>query len=65
MYLPVGSALDALVLDHFDPVSIRIQEEGHIVHPTVGQALLEVDLENLEALTSCLEVIDRDTCCKG
>lgn len=64
VHLPIRSTLDALVLDHLDPVAIRIQQESHIVHPTVGQALLEVDLEQLEPLASLLEVIDRDTCCR-
>lgn len=56
--LPVGGALDPLVLDHLDPVSIWIQKERHIVHPTVSQTLLEVDLERFEALAGRLEVVD-------
>lgn len=61
MVLHVRGALDALVLDHLDPVSIRVQHKGDVVHAAVSQTLLEIDLERLEAVTCGLEVVDGDT----
>ena len=60
-YLPVGCALDLLVLHNLNPISIGIQDKCNVVHPPVGQALLEVDVECLEAVARGLEVIHRDT----
>lgn len=58
---PVRSALNALVLDHFDPVSIGVQDESHIVHAAVRQSLLPWNAKLLETLARCFQVIDRDT----
>lgn len=64
MLLPVGGALDTLILNHLDPVPIRIQQECHVVHPTVSQALLEINVQRLEAIASGLKIIDRDAYCR-
>lgn len=59
--LPVAGALERFVLDHFDPVVIRVEDEGHIVHATIRQAFLPVDLQALEAFAGGIQVVDRDT----
>lgn len=56
----VGLARDALVLHELDPVSIRVEDERHILHAAVRQPLLPVDVERLEAGAGGLDVVDRD-----
>jgi hypothetical protein len=60
-YLPVRGALDALVLDHLNPVVVRIQDKGDVAHATVSQALLEGNIGRVKSVAGRLEVIDRDT----
>lgn len=60
-YLPVRGALDALVLDHLNPVVVRIQDKGDVAHATVSQALLEGNIDRVKSVAGRLEVIDRDT----
>jgi hypothetical protein len=61
LLLPVGCPLDSLVLYHFNPISIGIQNKRNVVHPPIGQTLLEVHLEGLETVACSLEIIHRDT----
>lgn len=58
---PVGSALDALVLDHLNPISIGVQNESDILHHAIGETLLEVHIEGLEPVACRLEIVDGDT----
>jgi hypothetical protein len=58
--LPVAGALDGFVLNDLNPVSIWIQEEGDILHPSIGEALLPADLQRLEASACRIKVIDRN-----
>jgi hypothetical protein len=58
--LEVGLACEALVLDNLNPVSVRVQDEGHVLHAAVRQPLLPIDVERLETAAGCLEVVDRD-----
>ena len=59
--LPVAAALEGLVLDHLNPVAIRVQYKCHVPHATISQALLPVDVQALETSAGCVEVINRDT----
>lgn len=59
--LPVAGALEGLVLDHLNPVAVRIINKGHVPHPAVRQALLPADVQRLKSIASRIEVIDRDT----
>lgn len=61
VFLPVPSALNPLVLHHFNPISIGIQNKCDVVHPPISQALLKVHLQRLEAVARSGEVINRDT----
>lgn len=56
--LPVGGALDALVLDHLNPVVVGIQDESDVVHTSVSQALLEGDIDRVKPVAGRLEVIN-------
>lgn len=60
--LPVAGALQSLILNHLDPIAIRVKHEGHILHTAVGQTLLPVNIQRLEARAGRVEVIDGDTC---
>lgn len=42
--LPVAAALERLVLNHFDPVAIWVEDECHVVHAAIREAFLPVDL---------------------
>lgn len=42
---PVAASLDCLVLDHFNPVAIRIQDESNVLHPSIGETLLPVHVQ--------------------
>jgi hypothetical protein len=59
--LPVGGALDPLVLNHLNPVIVGIQDESDVVHATVSQTLLEGDINGVKPVAGRLEVVDRDT----
>lgn len=59
---PVAGALERFILNHLNPIAIRIQNERHVLHATVSQALLPVDIHRLEARARRVEVIDRNTC---
>jgi hypothetical protein len=56
--LPVVGALNRFVLNDFNPVSIRIQEEGHILHSSIREALLPAYLQRFEASACGIKVID-------
>ena len=60
-YLPVAGALERLVLNHLNPVVVRIEDKRYVPHATIGQALLPVDIQALEAIASGIEVINGDT----
>lgn len=60
--LPVAGALQSLILNHLNPIAIRVKHEGHILHTTVGQTLLPVNIQRLEARAGRIEIIDGDTC---
>lgn len=60
-YLPVAGALERLVLDHLNPVVVRVKDERHVSHATIGQALLPVDIQALEAIAGGIKVINGDT----
>lgn len=53
--------LKRLVLDHLNPVVVRVEDKCHVPHATVSKALLPVDIQTLEAVTGGIEVINRDT----
>lgn len=56
--LPVGGALDPLVLDHLNPVVVGIQDESNVVHTPISQALLEGNINRVKPGAGRLEVID-------
>lgn len=58
--LPIASFLQLLILDDLDPVVIRVQNKGHILHPAIGQPLLPVHLFILHELACLVKVIDTD-----
>jgi hypothetical protein len=58
--LEVGLACEALVLDNLNPVSVRVQDEGHVLHAAVRQPLFPIDVERLETAARGIEVVDRD-----
>lgn len=59
--LPVAGALERFVLNDFNPVVVRVEDEGHVVHATIRQALLPVDLQALKAFARSVQVVDSDT----
>ena len=44
-----------------NPVIVRVQDEGHLLHPSISEPLLPVDVLALEPLAGSIEVIDRNT----
>lgn len=60
-YLPIAGTFQRLVLDHLDPIAIRVKNESHILHPPVCQTLLPVHIERLEPITGSIEIVNRDT----
>lgn len=60
-YLPVAGALERLVLNHLNPVVVRVEDKRYVPHATIGQALLPVDILAFEAITGGIEVINRNT----
>lgn len=57
----VAGALQSRVLHHLDPVVVRVEDEGDLLHPAIGKPFLPVDIQRLEAVTSRVEVVNRDT----
>jgi hypothetical protein len=57
---PVGGALDSLILDHLDPVSIGVQDERDVLHHAIGKTLLERYLKGLEAVAGALQIVGGD-----
>lgn len=53
-----------LVLHDLDPVSVGVQQERDVPHPAVGEPLLPVRAEGLEARARGVEVVDGDACGK-
>lgn len=51
-----------LVLHDLDPVSIGVQQERDVPHPAVGEPLLPVRAQGLEARARGIEVVDGDAC---
>ena len=43
-------------------VIVRIQDERHVFHATVGESLLPVDTQVLEPLACGMKIIDRNRC---
>ena len=60
--LEVRLACEPFILDNFNPVAVRIQYEGDILHPPVGQSLLPVDVQALQPLAGRIELVDGHTC---
>lgn len=60
--LQVASTLKCLVLDNLHPIVIRIQDECHVLHPSIRKALLPVNIQRLEPITGSIEIVDGDTC---
>jgi len=56
--LPITRPFHLLVLNDFDPISVRIEDESHVLHPPVRQTLLPVHLFVVEALARGVEVVD-------
>jgi hypothetical protein len=54
---PVSGLLQLLVLYHFDPVVVRVEDEGDVLHSSVGKALLPVDLLLFQEGTGLVQVI--------
>lgn len=57
---PVGGALDPFILDHLNPISIRVQNEGDVLHHAIGETLLERYLERFEAIACALKIVGGD-----
>lgn len=60
--LEVILAREALVLDNLDPITIRVQQESHILHTTVREPLLPIGIERLKSLARSFNIIDRNAC---
>ena len=58
--LEVGLVGEPLILHNLDPVTVRVQDEGHVLHAAVCEALLPVDLHVFKALARRVEVVHRD-----
>lgn len=58
---PFASALQSLILNDLDPVTIWVKHKGDILHSAISQPLLPVNAEIIEASTSSVEVVDGDT----
>ncbi len=62
LFLGVVGALGAQALrDDLDPVSVRIERKGDMLHASVGELLLELITRILDALACRLDVVDGDT----
>ena len=59
--LPIAGSLYLLVLDDFNPVAIRVKNEGNVLHATVCQALLPTYSLVVETLARGVKIIYRDT----
>ena len=59
--LPVAGALQRLVLNHLNPVVVRVEDKGHGFHAAISQALLPVDIQALETFAGSIEVVDGNT----
>ncbi len=62
--LEVSLAGKLLVLDNLDPVTIRVEHKGNVVHAAIRKPLLPANIEALHALTCCLNVVHGNTCVK-
>jgi hypothetical protein len=60
-HLEVLLARKLLVLNNLDPVAIRVQQEGNVLHASVCKSLLPANVHILESLASSFKVIHRDT----
>lgn len=60
-HLPVGSGFQFLVLNDLNPVVVRVENESHIFHSTISKSLFPVDTFILKALTSSINIINRNT----
>lgn len=60
-HLEVLLARELLVLNNLDPVAIRVQQEGNVLHASVCKSLLPANVHILESLASSFKVIHRDT----
>jgi len=58
----MASTFQCLILNNFNPIAVRIEDESDILHPAVGEPFLPVDILGLEARTRCVKIIDRYTC---
>jgi hypothetical protein len=60
--LEVLLSRELLVLDNLDPVAIRVQQKGNILHASICKSLLPANVLILESLAGSFKVIHRNTC---
>ena len=47
------------MLTYFDPIIVRIQDEGNILHPAIRHPLFPIDSLFFKSLTRSFHVVDR------
>ena len=58
---PLSPLLQSLILNNLNPISIRIQQKCHILHPPISKSLLPVNLQIIESLTRSIEIVNANT----
>lgn len=59
--LPLSPLLQLLILNNLNPISIRIQQKRHILHPPIRKSLLPLNLQIIESLTRSIQIIHTNT----
>ncbi len=49
-----------LVLNNLNPIAIRVQNEGDVLHASICKPLLPVDIQRLETRTRSVQIINRN-----
>lgn len=49
-----------LVLDDLNPVVVRIENESHVLHSSIGETLLPVDIQRFESLAGGVQIVHRN-----
>jgi hypothetical protein len=57
---PIGAVPELLILNNLNPISIRIQDKGDVLHAAIRKSLLPVYLLILKALAGSIKIINRD-----
>ena len=57
---PVRGSLDPFVLDQLDPISIRVQDKGNVLHSPFSQPLPPLDVFGVQELARFIKVVNSD-----